>query len=77
MSRKIKRSDCNGCYNEDYHHGLGGAKKCWSFDDATLSMGRLLSIHTMPEKYSGRYKLIPDCYTKKQYFVERIKNEEG
>lgn len=74
MSRKIKREDCRGCYNEDYHHGLGGSKKCWSFDGAELTLGRVQSIHTLPKHYSGRYKLIPDCYTRQQYFIERKKH---
>lgn len=71
MSRKISRSDCNGCYNEDYHCGLGGAKKCWSFDDATLSKGRKQGTWTLPKHYGGQWKLIPDCYQYQNGFVER------
>ena len=71
MSRKIKREDCSGCYNEDYHCGLGGSKKCWSFDDAKLSSGRLQHKNTLPENYRGRYKLIPNCYIYQNGFVQR------
>ena len=75
MSRKIKREDCNGCYNEDYHCGLGGKNKCWSFDDAEMSLGRKLSIYTLPKHYSGKFKLIPNCYTSKGYFIQRKGDE--
>lgn len=73
MSRKIKRSDCNGCYNEVYMCGLGGAKRCWSFDDSELSMGRKQHRDTLPKHYSGRWRLVPDCYIYQQGFIERLK----
>jgi len=73
MSRKIKRIDCSGCYNEFYHCGgaSGDTKKCWSFDDAYMKTGRLQSIDAMPKDYRGAWTLIPTCYTKQRYFVER------
>lgn len=77
MSRKIKRSDCTGCYNEFYHNGgvSGNSKKCWSFDDASLSLGRPQHKDTMPENYRGRFKLIPDCFIYQYGFIEREKWE--
>lgn len=27
---------CAGCYNEEYHYGLGGSKMCWSFESAKI-----------------------------------------
>lgn len=71
MSRKIKRSDCNACYNEEYHCGLGGSKKCWNYDDATLNVGRKQHRDTMPKNYSGAWKLFPDCYQYQDGFIER------
>ena len=70
MTRKIKRSDCDGCYNEFYHCGgvTGNTKKCWSFDSAQMTLARMLHVDTMPKDYKGRFKLIPDCYTKQRYF---------
>ena len=75
MSRKIKRADCDGCYNEDYHHGLGGAKKCWSFDEAEMKLGRKQHRDALPKNYGGRWKLIPTCYIYQQGFVERKRDE--
>ena len=73
MSRKIKRSDCDGCYNEFYHCGgaTGLTNKCWSFDNATMSMGRKQHKDTLPKNYRGNWKLIPDCYNYQQGFIER------
>lgn len=33
---KPAKSMCSGCYNNQYNHGLGGAKECWSFQDAKV-----------------------------------------
>ena len=71
MSRDIKRSDCYGCYNEEYHRGLGGSKKCWSFEGAKMSIGRLQHKDTLPINYRGKWKLIPDCYCYQNGFVQR------
>lgn len=73
MARKIRRSDCNGCHNEFYHCGgaTGNTKKCWSFDSAELSMGRIQHKDTIPQNYKGHWKLIPDCYRYQSGFVER------
>ncbi len=75
MSRKIKRTDCHGCYKEFYMCGgvNGNTKKCWSFDDATLSMGRRQHKNTLPQDYKGRWILIPDCYVYQNGFIERKK----
>ncbi|MCB0420654.1 MAG: hypothetical protein KDD61_06645 [Bdellovibrionales bacterium] len=75
MSRKIKRTDCHGCYNEDYHSGLGGKNKCWSFDNAEMKKGRLQHRDTLPKDYRGQWKLIPDCYIYRFGFVERQKQK--
>jgi len=71
MSRKIKRVDCYGCYNEEYHCGLGGSKKCWSFEGAKMSKGRKQHKNTMPKDYRGRFVLIPNCYRYQNGFIER------
>jgi len=71
VSRKIKRADCHGCYNEDYHCGLGGSKKCWSFDDSEMKLGRKQHQDAMPKNYSGNWVLIPNCYIYRSGFIER------
>lgn len=72
MSRKITRKDCYGCYNEIYHTGeIRNTKKCWSFNDATMSKGRLQHRDTLPKNYRGVWKLIPNCYIHQCGFVER------
>lgn len=70
MSRKIKRTDCFGCYNEFYQ---SSTRKCWSFEGAEMKMGRLQHKDTLPKDYKGRFKLIPDCYIYQNGFVERTK----
>ena len=79
MGRKIKRSDCDSCYNEFYHCGgaTGNTKKCWLFDGAELTMGRILHIDQMPKDYRGRFKLIPTCFRKQRYFVDRKQDSVG
>ena len=72
MSRKIKRTDCHGCYNEEYHCGLGGSKKCWSYDNAEMKKGRKQHRDTVPP-YKGRWMLIPDCYIYRCGFIEKEK----
>jgi hypothetical protein len=71
MTRKIKRSDCYGCYDEVYHCGCGGSQKCWTFEGAEMRKGRLQHKDTLPKNYKGRWKLIPDCYVYQDGFVER------
>ncbi len=66
----MNKKHCFGCYNEDYHYGLGGAKKCWSFKNAKLCPGRKQHRDTVPP-YKGRWVLIPDCYIYQHGFVER------
>lgn len=74
---KIKKSDCHGCYKEFYNCGGvdGKTNKCWSFDGAAKSLGRIHSIDALPENYRGRFKLIPDCYRKQRFFIERKSND--
>jgi hypothetical protein len=66
--RKINSKDCSLCYCNIYNSGNG---KCFQFKDATLSKGRVLSIDALPKDYAGKFKLIPDCYRRQRYFVQR------
>ena len=68
----MKRSDCKGCYNEFYHCS-DASFKCWSYDDAELSRGRLQHKDTMPKDFYGDWELIPDCFQYQNGFVERFK----
>ena len=39
---------CRGCYYDDYNHGLGGAKGCWSFDSAEVCARAFVHLSMMP-----------------------------
>jgi len=57
----IKREDCSGCYNEEYHRGLGGSKKCWSFDSATYIKAMVVWANQVPP-FKKSFKKMPSCY---------------
>lgn len=48
MSAKSK-SMCAGCYCDDYNHGLGGAKECWSFKSARVVIRFRIGWWTRPD----------------------------
>lgn len=63
---KIKKENCNGCYNDVYNHGCGGAKECWMFKDAKLIKRKMVHINQMPP-FNQPARLFPSCYRMPQY----------
>ena len=62
---------CAGCYNDDYNHGLGGAKECWCFEDAKVCKKKKIHINDVPPWKHQRTFNTLDCYRKPQYvYVE-------
>lgn len=59
---KPTKSMCSGCYNNQYNHGLGGAKECWSFSDAKV-VDKLAypNIHCTSSQRQN-YKKTLSCY---------------
>ena len=62
----MKKSDCAGCYNNEYNHGLGGSKQCWSFKTAKLIMRKEVHIDQLPP-WNQEAKRLPSCYRKERY----------
>ena len=76
---KKSKDLCCGCYNEDYHYGLGGAKECFYFDDATV-IPRIPIASSLAPPYSLKnVQLMFDCYRQNQmvYVSPEALTEEG
>ena len=71
---KKEKSMCNGCYNDDYNYGLGGAKGCWLFGCAKVIDRITIHINQLPpyDKKNAEKKL--DCYNKPQFVFVEPKN---
>jgi hypothetical protein len=39
---------CSGCYHNDYNHGLGGQKGCWSYENAKVILRLEVHIRRSP-----------------------------
>lgn len=66
----VTKDNCRGCYNDDYNHGLGGAKECWSFPTAVVVLRRRVHMDEVPP-WKREPEELPNCYTQKRYiFVE-------
>lgn len=57
---------CAGCYNDDYNHGLGGSKECWSFESATMFPRIAISVDQSPPYDKDQAKQMMSCYTRKR-----------
>lgn len=62
----IGKTDCEGCYNDDYNRGLGGAKECWNFKGARILMRRRVGMNEVPP-WTRTPELLPSCYRKTGY----------
>lgn len=58
----ISKSDCSGCYNDDYNRGLGGAKECWSFKDAKIVSKLDIHVDQPPPYKHIKPTKRPNCY---------------
>lgn len=63
---KKDKSLCNGCYNQEYHHGLGGAKECWNYKSAEIILRIPMSINEMPPYDKKRANKMMSCYRRSQ-----------
>jgi len=57
---------CVGCYCNDYNHGLGSAKECWSFESAKLIFRKEVPIDQRPPWIQAA-KQFPNCYRRTGY----------
>ena len=66
----MDKSKCAGCYNNDYNHGLGGAKECWNFKAAKLIMRKEVHVDQRPP-WNQKARMFPNCYQKSRYVYVR------
>lgn len=71
---KKSKKNCSGCYNEEYHHGLGGSKECWSYKDATIVQMVRIDINQMPPFDTKRAEPTMSCYRRPQYSFVKPEN---
>lgn len=45
---QMSKAHCVDCYNDDYNHGLGGAKECWSLKSARVVKRWRINWYTRP-----------------------------
>lgn len=65
---------CNGCYNNDYNYGLGGATECWSFKTARI-IDRIAVHINQPQPYDNKAaKIMLSCFNKPQWVFVEPKN---
>jgi hypothetical protein len=53
---------CCGCYNEQYHHGLGGSMECWCYADSKIENRIPISVDIPPpyrKKDEKNVELLP------------------
>lgn len=73
QSKIAKKIHCQGCYNNDYNHGLGGAKECWSLDSAKLIKRKKVGINDVPPWIWKAEKYL-SCYQKRGYVFINCEN---
>ena len=63
---KKSKSMCSGCYNNDYNHGLGGSKECWSYSDAKIIKRLAIPVDMRPPYNAKNAKSMMSCYQQKR-----------
>ena len=58
------KSLCAGCYDDEYNHGLGGAKECWSYETARIVKKLEIPIELRPPYDLSSAKDFFQCYRK-------------
>lgn len=67
---KKSKDMCVGCYNNDYNHGLGGAKECFSYSSAEIKLRKEVHINQVPPWTQEPQKMM-SCYRRPQFvFVD-------
>lgn len=79
MKPKKDRQLCRGCYHEDYWHGLGGAKACWSFKSAKVEKRLAIAVDRSPPYPKDAAQWTMSCYNRKRmvYVKPAALNSEG
>ena len=62
----MKKANCSGCYNDNYNHGLGGAKECWCFKTAKMIWRKEVHVDQIPP-WRQKARMFPTCYSKQRY----------
>lgn len=70
----MTKEQCQGCYNDDYNHGLGGAKECWSFATAFVTLRRRVRMDEAPP-WKATPTMLPNCYTQKGFIFVKPNQE--
>ncbi len=65
-TQEDKRKYCQGCYNDDYNHGLGGSKVCWSLQSMTVIKRKRVHINDRPP-WNHKPETLPNCYRVPKY----------
>ena len=66
MTKADKKKYCSGCYNNIYNGGAGGAKECWSLENAEVVMRQEVHVDQMPPYKQKPIKVL-SCYNKPRY----------
>lgn len=64
---KKSKSMCSGCYNDDYNHGLGGAKECWSYTSAEVIKRIAIPVNMPPPYDRKNAKPMLSCFRKQRW----------
>lgn len=65
---------CSGCYNNDYNHGLGGSKECWSYESAKVEKKIEISVDMPPPYDKDRARPVLSCFRKQRYVQVKPEN---
>lgn len=65
--RKPTKADCNGCYDDVYNHGCGGAVECFMFAKATMEKARDVPVDLPPPYLRIKETVRPSCYHAQRY----------
>lgn len=77
--KKKSKDMCAGCYNDDYNHGLGSAKECWSFETAEVEKRLHIPVDRPPPYDVKQAKDTMSCYRKQRYAIinPRVLDSKG
>lgn len=75
MTKQEKLKHCPGCYYNDYNHGLGGAKECWSLSTMKLIKRKKVHIDQVPP-WTQKPEKYPDCYKQQRYVFINCEKED-
>ncbi len=62
-----KKKYCEGCYNDEYNRGLGGADRCWGLGSATLTRVKFVHINDVPPWNHQRVEETLSCHKRKGF----------